>query len=231
MARPRTFHFGLLFVIASFTAAGCDSQAGNPPTASIAGSGSLWSGSSSAKAAGLPAPKPKPDKQHPVAQIHTTTGDIIVRLDADRAPISVDNFLEYVESGHYDNTLVHQVLEKPSVILAGGFDPFQNEKPSREPIRNEARNGLKNVRGTIGMARSPDSIDSSTCQFYINAADNPQLDPRSDEPAGYGYAVFGQVVAGMEVVDRIAQSAVRDTDHLKHTPVEQVIIRWIHVER
>ncbi len=225
------FRFSLLLVITSFAIAACDSQSGNPPTASIAGSGRLWSGSVSAKEAGLPAAKPKPDKQHPIAQIHTTMGDIVVRLDADRAPISVDDFLEYVESGHYDNTLFHQVLEKPTVILAGGFDPFQIEKPAGEPIRNEARNGLKNVRGTVGMARSPDSIDSSTCQFYINAADNPQLDPRSDEPAGYGYAVFGQVIAGMEVVDRIAQGAVRDTEHLKHTPVEQVIIRWIHVER
>jgi peptidyl-prolyl cis-trans isomerase B (cyclophilin B) len=227
MRFTRKFHFGLLLVIGSFAAAGCDSQSGNLPTASIPGSGSL----SGKGATALQAPKPKADKQHPLAQIHTTMGDIIVRLDADRAPISVDNFLGYVESGHYDNTLVHQILEKPALILAGAFDPFQNEKTAGEPIRNEAHNGLKNVRGTIGMARSPESIDSSTCQFYVNAADNPQLDPRSDDAAGYGYAVFGEVVAGMDVVDRIAQSAVHDTEHLKHTPVDQVIIRWIHAER
>ena len=206
---------------------GCDSQTGSLPTASIPGTASPPASAATA----LPTPKLKSDKQHPLAQIHTTMGDIVVRFDGDRAPISVDNFLEYVEAGHYDNTLFHQVLEKPAVILAGGYDPFQNEKKAGEPIRNEARNGLKNVRGTIGMARSPDSIDSSTCQFYINAADNPQLDPRSDEPAGYGYAVFGEVVAGMDVVDRIARSTVHDTEHLKQTPVEQVIVRWIHVER
>ena len=210
-------------------AVGCGSRDGTtPPTASISAPDGDRTRSPATPTA---ADKPEPDKLHPVAVIHTTLGDITVRLDAEHAPISVDSFLAYAEKGHYDNTLFHQVFAKPAVILGGGFDTFQKERPADSPIRNEAHNGLKNVRGTIGMTRSPNSIDSSTSQFYINSADNPQLDHRSNEPDGYGYCVFGEVTSGMEVVDRIAHSAVHDTDHLKDTPVEQVIVKWIHIGR
>jgi peptidyl-prolyl cis-trans isomerase B (cyclophilin B) len=216
-----------LVLLALLIAGGCGSRDGTtPPPASISGSGAEQAGSPAGSSA---AEKPEPDKLHPVAVIHTTLGDITVRLDAEHAPISVDNFLTYADKGHYDNTLVHQVLTKPAVILGGGFDTFQKEKPAGPPIRNEAHNGLKNVRGTIGMSRSPDSIDSSTSQFYINSADNPQFDHRSSDLEGYGYCVFGEVTAGMDVVDRIASAATRDTEHLKDTPVEQVIVKWIHL--
>ena len=208
-------------------AVGCGSRDGTtPPTASISAPPSDRTPSSATSV-----DKPEVDKRHPIVVIHTTLGAITVRLDAEHAPISVDNFLAYADKGQYDNTLFHQVLAKPAVILGGGFDTFQKERAADSPIRNEAHNGLKNVRGTIGMTRSPDSIDSSTSQFYINSADNPQLDHRSNEPDGYGYCVFGEVTAGMEVVDRIAQSAVHDTDHLKDTPVDQVIVKSIHIGR
>jgi cyclophilin family peptidyl-prolyl cis-trans isomerase len=206
-------------------ASGCGSRDGNSlPTASIPGAGDAGSLPGESGAA-----KSAQDALHPTAIIHTSLGDITLKLDAERAPISVENFLNYVEQGHYDSTIFHQIQTKPAVVVAGGFDTFQKEKPAGLPIRNEAHNGLKNVRGTIGMTRSPDSIDSSTSQFYINSADNPQLDHRSNEPVGYGYCVFGEVTSGMEVVDRIAQIAVHDTEHLKDTPVEQVIVKWIHI--
>ena len=115
------------------------------------------------------------DRLHPLVQFHTTLGDITIKLDAEHAPITVDNFLAYLDQGQYDNTLFHQVL--PGVaILGGGYDTFGKEKPTLPPIRNEAHNGIKNRRGTIAMARRPDMVDSSTCQFFINLADNPNLD-------------------------------------------------------
>ena len=126
-------------------------------------------------AAGKAAPNAPPDRLHPVVQLHTTLGDITIKLDAEHAPITVDNFLAYLDNGQYDNTLFHQVV--PGVaILGGGYDTFGKEKPTGSPIRNEAHNGMKNRRGTIAMARRPDLVDSSTCQFFINLADNPKLD-------------------------------------------------------
>jgi cyclophilin family peptidyl-prolyl cis-trans isomerase len=209
------------------SAPGCGSHEGtSPQTASIAGAVDRQP---SVANAGVE--KPEQDKLHPVAIIHTSLGDITLRLDAEHAPISVDNFMTYVEQGHYDNTIIHQVLAKPAVILGGGYDTFRKEKPAGLPIRNEAHNGLKNIRGTIGMVRRPDSIDSSTSQFYFNADDNPQLDHKSDAADGYGYCVFGEVTAGLEIVEQIAKSAVHDTQQVSSTPVEQVAVKWIHVVR
>ncbi|HEV2971507.1 MAG TPA: peptidylprolyl isomerase [Pirellulales bacterium] len=212
-------------LLTSIGGAGCGSHDGaSPATASIAAAGQL-------AAPNAAADKTEQDKLHPVAVVHTSLGDITLRLDAEHAPISVDNFLTYVEQGHYDNTIFHQVLAKPAVILGGGYDTFRKEKPAGLPIRNEAQNGLKNVRGTVGMVRRPDSIDSSTSQFYFNAGDNPQLDHKSDAADGYGYCVFGEVTAGLEIVEQIAKSAVHDTPQVSSTPVEQVAVKWIHVVR
>jgi cyclophilin family peptidyl-prolyl cis-trans isomerase len=230
---------------------GCGSRDGQSgPTASVPGDSNAAQSESPGDTAKTPL-----DRMHPIAVIHTSLGDITLKLDAEHAPITVENFLNYVEQGHYDSTIIHQIQAKPAVIVGGGFDTFQKEKPTGLPIRNEAHNGLKNVRGAIAMARRPDMIDSSTSQFYINAADNPQLDhkaagavnrlesrpktgqnthvgPEADEAAAYGYCVFGEVTAGMEVVDRIANLPVHDvSSELTGVPVEQVVVKWIHVAR
>ena len=229
----------LLFV-ALTAAAGCGSKDGAKlPTASIS------SESESGQSRGDPSgQKPATDRLHPIVVFHIARGDAIlgdirVKLDAENAPLTVDNFLYYIEQGQYDNTLFHQVSTKPiAVILGGGYDTFGNEKPChRPPIRNEAHNGLKNRRGTIAMARRPDSIDSSTAQFFVNLSDNPDLDHKKPvdfkkpTAAGYGYCVFGEVVAGMEIADQIGHAPVHNTAKLASTPVEPVVIKSVQVMR
>lgn len=137
----------------------------------------------------------------PEVDIHTTKGDIIVELFPDKAPKTVANFLQYVDSGFYNNTLFHRVIDG-FMIQGGGFTPQFKRKATRPPIINEADNGLKNLRGTIAMARTADP-QSATAQFFINVVDNPFLDFKNKTPRGWGYAVFGKVVKGMDVVDAI----------------------------
>lgn len=134
--------------------------------------------------------------------LHTNHGPITLELDALRAPKTVTNFLDYVRAGHYDNTLFHRVIDG-FMIQGGGFAPDFTQKPVRTPIGNEAANGLKNAHYTVAMARTSDP-HSATAQFFINAADNVFLDHRSPDAKGWGYCVFGKVVAGTDVVDDIA---------------------------
>jgi cyclophilin family peptidyl-prolyl cis-trans isomerase len=133
--------------------------------------------------------------------IQTTLGDIVVELYPDKAPKTVANFLQYVDDGFYTNTLFHRVIDG-FMIQGGGFTVQFEHKPTRAPVMNEADNGLKNLRGTIAMARTVDP-QSATSQFYINVADNPNLDFTDKTPRGWGYTVFGKVIKGMEVVDAI----------------------------
>lgn len=136
------------------------------------------------------------------ARIATSMGDIVVALDGDKAPISVQNFLQYAEDGHYDRTIFHRVVGG-FVIQGGGYSQYLSERPTREPIAYEAHNGLKNERGTIAMARTSDP-ESATSQFYINLKDNPALDHSvTDLGARPGYTVFGRVIEGMDVADAI----------------------------
>lgn len=135
----------------------------------------------------------------PRVRMQTNKGTVIIELDPNRAPLSVANFLEYVRSGHYQGTIFHRVIAN-FVVQGGGYDEKTAEKPTRTPVPNEAGNGLSNKRGTIAMARTGDP-HSGTSQFYINLADNVTLDPQVSR---WGYAVFGRVVEGMEVVDAIA---------------------------
>ncbi len=158
--------------------------------------------------------------------IETSLGNITVRLDAENAPLTIDNFLSYVGARHYDQTIVHQVY-KGQGLLAGGYGTNLVEKPGRTPVRNEAHNGVKNRRGTISMVRQPDAIDSATCQFFINVADNPALDYRDRTPEGYGYCVFGEVVEGLDVVDSIADTQVRDTTDIECTPTPAIVVKSI----
>lgn len=172
------------------------------------------------------APDAKPTEKQPVLVLmQTSMGDIVLELDPVKAPVSVENFLGYVDRGDYDGTIFHRVI-KDFMIQGGGFTPDMKKKPTRKPIVNEWRNGLKNVRGTIAMARLGGDPDSATNQFFINTVDNPGLDAPQPPPRGDGaaYAVFGRVVKGMEVVDKIR--AVRTTSRAGHqdVPVEPVTI-------
>jgi len=169
-----------------------------------------------------------PAPGNPIAVISTTMGDITAELFRDRAPVSVENFLEYVTDGFFAGTIFHRVIPG-FMIQGGGFTPDLVEKPTRPPIRNEATNGLSNVRGTLAMARTQ-ALRSATAQFFINVADNrARLDHRGYSPADFGYAVFGRVLSGMEVVDRIAASKTGTVGPHVDVPVEAVIIKSVGV--
>ena len=142
---------------------------------------------------------------NPLIQMETSMGEIILELDAGKAPLSVANFIAYARAGHYDGTIFHRVI-KGFMIQGGGMTPELAEKPTAAAIRNEAGNGLKNKTGTIAMARTAE-VDSATAQFFINTEDNKSLDHGGSRPELYGYAVFGQVVDGMDVVYTIEQVA------------------------
>lgn len=161
----------------------------------------------------------EPTTFNPSVKISTTKGDIVVELYADQAPVSVKNFLQYVDSGFYSDTLFHRVI-KNFMIQGGGYTLDMMRKPPGEPIKNEADNRLSNRRGTIAMART-NVVDSATSQFFINHKDNKNLDYKG--PRSFGYAVFGRVVNGMDVVDRIARVATRRGD----APIQPVIIKSV----
>lgn len=168
-----------------------------------------------------PAPLPA---DAPRVRIETEFGEVVVALYSDRAPISTANFLEYVDTGFYDGTLFHRVTRAPMIVVqGGGFLAGMQSRPTRPPIANEATNGLSNVRGTLAMARTP-AVDSATAQFYFNVVDNTMLDHR--DASDYGYAVFGFVVEGMEVIDRISMTP---TDG--EAPVDEIEMRSVRRER
>jgi len=195
--------------------AGCGKGDADAPDAAAASE----EGAESSAAAAAPA-----KERFPRVALETTHGRITLELDADKAPDTVRNFLAYVASGHYDGTLFH-LVEKGYVVLGGAYTPEMQLKPAARPIRNEAENGLKNEKGTVAMARSPDAIDSSTCQFFINLADNAELDYQSPTPEGFGYCVFGRVVEGWDVIETIAAVPVRDSAEFPSLPSETVMIR------
>ncbi|GFH62888.1 MAG: peptidyl-prolyl cis-trans isomerase B (cyclophilin B) [Candidatus Desulfovibrio kirbyi] len=162
------------------------------------------------------------EKEHTVKLV-TSLGDIVVRLDSRKATNTDSNFIQYVKSGHYDNTIFHRVI-KGFMIQGGGFTPEMKEKPTRPPIHNEADNGLKNQKYTIAMART-DEPHSATAQFFINVSNNAFLDFRGKTPQDWGYAVFGKVISGQDVVDRIALVRTERKRHYSDVPVEPVIIK------
>ncbi|NNE39729.1 MAG: peptidylprolyl isomerase A [Marinicaulis sp.] len=160
-------------------------------------------------------------------KIETSMGDITVELDREKAPVTVANFLEYANGGHYDRTIIHRVVHG-YVFQGGGYSKYFNERPLQEPISYEGDNGLKNLRGAIAMARG-DSRDSAQSQWFINVKDNPELDHRIFEGAPlYGYAVFGRVVDGMDVVDAIgAVETGPGGDFASEVPVEPIIVNRV----
>lgn len=166
-------------------------------------------------------------KGNPMIIMKTSLGDIVVQLYPDKAPVTVNNFLNYVDQGFYNGTIFHRVIDG-FMIQGGGFTMDLKQKPTHPPILNEATNGLKNVRGTIAMARTP-PIHSATSQFFINVADNPFLDHTAPTAEGYGYCVFGHVIEGMEVVDRIKSVPTSSRGAFQNVPITPVEI--IEVKR
>jgi peptidyl-prolyl cis-trans isomerase B (cyclophilin B) len=154
--------------------------------------------------------------------LQTNHGDITLELDAENAPASVANFLQYVRGGHYDNTVFHRVIDG-FMIQGGGMGPGLKEKPTRAKIANEAVNGLKNKRYTVAMARTSEP-HSATSQFFINVGDNDFLDHTSPSPQGWGYCVFGKVVAGQDVVDAIKAVPTGNSGFHQNVPREDVVI-------
>jgi peptidyl-prolyl cis-trans isomerase B (cyclophilin B) len=157
-----------------------------------------------------------------MVKLTTNLGTITLELDAEKAPKTVENFLAYVKAGHYDNTVFHRVI-KNFMIQGGGFEPGMKQKPTLAPIENEAANGLQNKCGSIAMARTNDP-HSATAQFFINVVDNDFLDFKSPSGSGWGYCVFGQVVEGMDVVDKIKAVRTGNKGFHQDVPVEDVVI-------
>ncbi len=165
--------------------------------------------------------------KNPVVLVKTSKGDIQVELYQDKAPISVKNFLDYASEGFYDGTIFHRVI-KGFMVQGGGFTKEMVQKPTKAPIKNEANNKLKNTRGTLAMARTS-NVDSATAQFFINDVDNPFLDYKS--PSEYGYAVFGKVIKGMEVVEEIAKVKTGSKGPYQDVPTVPVEIVSVTIEK
>lgn len=165
----------------------------------------------------------------PVVRVKTSMGDIVLELDRSKAPASVDNFIAYAEAGFYDGTIFHRVIDG-FMIQGGGYTTDYERKETRPPIKNEADNGVKNVEGTIAMARTGDP-HSATAQFFINVKDNPFLDHRAPNQRGWGYTVFGRVTAGMDVVEKIKSTPTgRGGPFGQDVPQTMVVIEKVTVE-
>jgi peptidyl-prolyl cis-trans isomerase A (cyclophilin A) len=164
---------------------------------------------------------------NPIVLISTSVGDMKAELYKDKAPKTVDNFLSYVNDKFYDGTIFHRVIPR-FMIQGGGFTAEMKEKPTKPPVKNEAGNDLKNTVGTLAMARTPD-VDSATAQFFINVKDNEFLDHRDDTIEGFGYCVFGKVIAGLKVAQQIEQVDTDTKGRYENLPVQPVVIKSIRV--
>ena len=168
------------------------------------------------------------NEKNPVVTMSTNMGDIRIELNSDKAPITTKNFLAYVNDGHFDGLIFHRVIPG-FMIQGGGFDSKMSQRPTKSPIKNEAHNGLKNVKGSIAMART-DVVDSATAQFFINVKDNDFLDHKNTSPGGYGYAVFGEVIEGMDIVHTIEKVKTGNRGMHQDVPVDAVLINSVKVE-
>ena len=205
---------GLTVALAGGSLAGAQETLGAPPMPGDE--------ATTVAAAAEPAPAPEQAKETDMVLIKTTLGDIKVKLAADKAPLTVANFLAYVDAKHYDGTIFHRVIDG-FMIQGGGFDANMRQKPTQAPIKSEAANGLRNKRGTLAMARTM-VVDSATSQFFINVKDNGFLDFRSPDPQGFGYCVFGEVVEGLDVVDQIKGVRTGVKAGMSDVPLETVAI-------
>ena len=161
----------------------------------------------------------------PVVVVATNKGEIVIELEPEKAPVTVENFLQYVDDGFYDGTIFHRVIPD-FMVQGGGFTPEMQRKPTRDPIMIEADNGLANQRGTIAMARTGDP-NSATAQFFINSKDNTFLNHQSKTPRGWGYTVFGRVVSGMETVDAISATPTTQVGPMSDVPGETILINSV----
>jgi len=175
------------------------------------------------------ATQPPAGAANPQVVVDTSLGSFTIELFQDKAPVSVENFLQYVREGFYAGTIFHRVVAG-YVVQGGGYTPDLSEKPTRPPIQNEATNGLSNQRGTVAMARTR-TVRSGTSQFFVNVVDNRRLDHTGYAPDEFGYAVFGRVVEGMDVVDRISKVPTTIKDGMESVPIDPVIIKGITVKR
>lgn len=166
--------------------------------------------------------------KNPVVTLATNKGAIRIELNAEKAPITAQNFLDYANDGHYDGLIFHRVIPG-FMIQGGGFDPQMKQRETRAPIKNEAGNGLKNQTGSIAMART-NVVDSATAQFFINVKDNEFLNHKNTSPDGFGYAVFGRVIDGMDVVHTIEKVKTGSRGMHQDVPVEAVVINSVRVE-
>jgi len=216
----RTRSITVAALTASLLLIGTAARAVDPAPAGGATTGEKGSGAMAEKSAG--------DK-NPVVVIATSLGDIEVELYPDKAPETVKNFLAYAEAGQYDGTIFHRVI-KDFMIQGGGMTPDMNEKATKAPIKNEADNGLKNTVGTIAMART--SVpNSATAQFFINTKDNAFLDHKAKTQQGYGYAVFGKVIGGLDVVRKIEAVSTANKGMHQDVPAEPVVIKSVKVKK
>ncbi|MFZ0928384.1 MAG: peptidylprolyl isomerase [Syntrophobacteraceae bacterium] len=174
-------------------------------------------------------PEEKAQPANPVVLMKTSLGQIKIELWPGKAPETVKNFLQYVDDGFYDGTIFHRVIGN-FMIQGGGFTPDMKQKPTHAPVKNEASTELKNDRGTIAMARTM-VVDSATGQFFINVVDNVSLNHRDNSPAGFGYAVFGKVIDGMDVVDKIKAVETSNSGQFQNVPVKPVVIESVKREK
>jgi peptidyl-prolyl cis-trans isomerase A (cyclophilin A) len=221
-----SFALGLLI-----SSGGCSKSDSTGVTAQVEGAPSVDGTALSttttpgAKAASRPKP-PTGDPLHPIVEVQTSAGKIMLELDAENAPGTVRNFLNYVNSEAYNSTVIHYV-DSGSMILGGGFNAELAPIEVSPPIRNEAHNGLKNVAGTIAMSRPFDFIDGATSQFFINVRDNATLDHTGPGEEEYGYCVFGKVTSGLEVIEQIAQTPVHTEGDFTNTPKQRVVVQSV----
>jgi peptidyl-prolyl cis-trans isomerase B (cyclophilin B) len=170
---------------------------------------------------------PKPKKGSKMIRLHTNLGAITLELFEDKAPVTVKNFIGYVESGFYDNTVFHRVIDG-FMVQGGGFEPGMKQKATKETIKNEADNGLANEAYTVAMARTPDP-HSASAQFFINVVNNSFLNFKAPTPQGFGYCVFGKVVEGKDIVDKIKKVPTSDKGMHQNVPVDDVVIEKAEV--
>lgn len=168
------------------------------------------------------------EAENPVVLISTSLGDVTAEIFADKAPASAENFLSYVKDGFFDGLIFHRVIPR-FMVQGGGFDNDMKQKQAKAPIKNEAGNGLKNVTGTLAMART-NVVDSATCQFFINVNDNDFLDHKNNNPDGFGYAVFGRVTDGMDVVHKIEKVKTGNRGLHQDVPAEPVVILSMQIK-